>query len=159
MARVNGASPCNSASAARQSAALPRVSRKASGRPLPSLTAWILVLRPPRPTPSGWALQPLFHQRHSDVPSHGCCRAARGRLTHLWRPGSRTPSASPLGRPAHEAIIQRLARPILGRHVDPPPARLQRHHDAADHTPVVHTGHAPRFVRQQRCKPLPLCIA
>ena len=35
-------------SAARQSAACPGVSRKASGRPWRSVTAWTLVLRPPR---------------------------------------------------------------------------------------------------------------
>ena len=62
-------------SAARQSAACPGVSRKASGRPCRSVRAWTLVLRPPRMTPIAWRCAPLFRPLPSGAPSHGCCRS------------------------------------------------------------------------------------
>ena len=57
------------------SAAFPPVSRKAIGLPAPSLSAWILVFRPPRLTPMAWANAPLFRQRRSDALSRAYCRA------------------------------------------------------------------------------------
>jgi hypothetical protein len=64
-----------------------------------------------------------------------------------------------LGRPTDEPIVERLSRAILGWNVDPTAARLQRHDDAADDPAIVDPRHTPWFVRQQRCKSLPLRIA
>jgi hypothetical protein len=70
------------------SPAWPGVSTKASGRPRPSVRAWILVVRPPRLMPGAWAFCPLCRRWHSDVPSRKCCRAAVRRVDHLRRPAS-----------------------------------------------------------------------
>jgi len=57
---------------------------------------------------------------------------------------------NPLGRPAHEAIIERFARAVDRRRVRPTTAGLQHMNDAADHPPVIHPGHAPRVRGQKR---------
>ena len=65
----------SSTAACGASAAFPPVSRKAIGLPAPSLSAWILVFRPPRLTPMAWANTPLFRQRRSDALSRVYYRA------------------------------------------------------------------------------------
>ena len=45
------------------------------------------------------------------------------------------PDASP--GPSLVAVVDGGGRPVLGRHVTPPPARLQDVQDAADHTAIV----------------------
>ena len=44
---------------------------------------------------------------------------------------------NPFGRPAHEAIVQRLLRTIDRRRVDPASARLQHMNDPADDAAVI----------------------
>jgi hypothetical protein len=51
-----------------------------------------------------------------------------------------------LGRPAHEAIVERLARTVDGRGVDPTATGFQHMHDTADDPAIVH----PRFCREYR---------
>jgi hypothetical protein len=155
MTSVDGASPCNKHSAARQSAAWPPVSRKASGRPRPSLRAWILVVRPPRLTPRACALKPLFHRPHSDMPSRGCCRAGPRQGTACSSQCLEQFLPDALGRPTDEPIIERLSRAIPGGNANPTAARLQRHDDAADDPAIVDPRHATQLVRQQRSKSLP----
>ena len=98
MTRVAGASLCSRLAAARQLVAWPPVRRLASGRPWPSLKAWILVVRPPRLTPIAWAFDALFLKRRSCAPRCGCCRATRRKVDRRPRPTSldtccQTPSA------------------------------------------------------------------
>jgi hypothetical protein len=94
-------------SAARQSAACPGVSRKASGRPCRSVSAWTLVLRPPRLTLIAWKCAPFstrcravgLHMRTVDQHLGRWPAFGRQRLEHV------APHA--LGRPAHVAIVER----------------------------------------------------
>ena len=58
------------------------------------------------------------------------------------------PDASP--GPARVAIVERLARTVVGRRVDPTPSRLQDMDDAADHAAVVDPRLAPRVGWQMR---------
>ena len=146
-------------SAALQSAACPGVSRKASGRPWPSVMAWTLVLRPPRLTPIAWACAPFSARRRAvrldmrAVDQHFGGRATRRRqrLEHL------APDA--LGRPADIAVVERLGRAVDRRRILPPATRLQHVDDAADHPPVIDPQHPARLVRQQRLQPRPLPVA
>jgi hypothetical protein len=58
----------------------------------------------------------------------------------------------PLGRPAHEAIVEGLLRAVdLIRGVRPTPARLQHVYDPADHASVVDALLTPGVCRQVRC--------
>ena len=56
---VRGARSLSSTSAARQPATWRLVNRKRSGRPLPSVSAWSLLLRPPRLIPIAWMSAPF----------------------------------------------------------------------------------------------------
>lgn len=57
----------------------------------------------------------------------------------------------PLGRPAHEAIVEGLLRAVdLTRGVSPTPARLQHVDDPADHAAVIDALLAPGVSRQVR---------
>lgn len=57
-----------------------------------------------------------------------------------------------LGRPAHEAVVERLLRPIdVPRRVGPAATGLQHMDNATDHPPVVYALLAPRVLRQKRC--------
>jgi len=66
------------------------------------------------------------------------------------------PDAS--GGPAHEPIVERLARTIDGRGVGPPSAGLQDMDDPADDAAIVDPWLASRIGRKMRLKPreLPL---
>ena len=72
---VRGARSSSRTSPARQSATLPPVSRKRGGRPSPSVSAWSLLLRPPRLIPIAWASAPLFPRPPSGAPSYACYRS------------------------------------------------------------------------------------
>src|ERR1700729_3995654 len=63
-----------------------------------------------------------------------------------------------LGRPAHEAIVERLARTVDARRVDPAATGLQHMHDAADHPAIIDPRFAARIGGKMRLKPreLPL---
>ena len=63
-----------------------------------------------------------------------------------------------LGRPPDEAVVERLARSVDRRRIDPAPARLQHMHDAADHPPVIDPRLAARVRRKQRLKPRKLIL-
>src|SRR5215207_8036233 len=67
------------------------------------------------------------------------------------------PDATP--RPAHEAIIDRRRWTIGFRAIAPAAAALENMHDAADHTPVVHTLDPAHIPRQMRLNPRPLLVA
>ena len=62
------------------------------------------------------------------------------------------------GRPAHEAIVQRLLRTIDRRRVDPATAGLQHMDDPADDAPVIDPRFAASVGRKMRREPreLPL---
>lgn len=46
---------------------LPGLNRKSRGRPSASVSAWILVVRPPRERPMACSNAPLFHRPPSDA--------------------------------------------------------------------------------------------
>ena len=52
--------------------------------------------------------------------------------------------------PTHKAVIERLARAVDFRSIDPSTAGLQDMHDAADHTPVINTRLAARIIPAAR---------
>lgn len=81
-----------------------------------------------------------------------------GRRTAGARQGMEEIDPDALGRPAHIAVVERLARPVIGRRIDPPPAGLQDMHDAADHPAVVNTRLATRIRWQMRLDPRKLCV-
>jgi hypothetical protein len=60
--------------------------------------------------------------------------------------------------PAHEAIVERLLRPIHVRAVRPAPAAAQGVNDPAQHPAIVDTRLAAHISWQQRRDPLPLRI-
>lgn len=59
---------------------------------------------------------------------------------------------NPFRRPTHEAIVQRLARPIDFRRVGPTPAALQDMDDPADDPPIISAGHATCISWKKRLK-------
>jgi len=62
-------------------------------------------------------------------------------------------------RPAHEAIVEGLLRPVdLARTIRPAAAAFERVHDPAQHPAVIDARLAPRVRRQQRLDPSPLRI-
>lgn len=61
--------------------------------------------------------------------------------------------------PADVTVVERLARPVIGRSVDPAPARFQDMDDSADHPAVIGTGLAPCIRRQMRRDPRKLRLA
>src|ERR1700704_5835561 len=67
------------------------------------------------------------------------------------------PYAAP--RPAHEAVIDRRRRAILGRAIGPSAATLENMHDAADDATIIRPLDAPNIRRQVTFDPLPLLIA
>ena len=58
-----------------------------------------------------------------------------------------------LGGPTDVAIVERLARSVLRRGIDPAPARFQDMDDAADHPAIVNPSLAARVRRQMRRDP------
>ncbi len=100
----------------------------AVGRPRPSLKAWILVVHPPRLTPSAWSRRPLCRPWRSGAPSRACCRAASPQPARPPQPASGT---RPPRRPWRPGAI----RP--GR---PRPARRRRW----DRTPGLPWGGSAR---------------
>lgn len=142
----------SSSAPALQSAACPPVSRNASGRQKRSVRAWILVVRPPRERPMAWLCSPLapcgaavgLHGGGVDQHLRGRPASSGQRLEQL--------DPDPLGRPAHEAIVEGLLRPVeIAWRVRPAPSRFQHVDDAADHAPVVHALLAPCVVWKKRC--------
>lgn len=63
-----------------------------------------------------------------------------------------------LASPARVAIVERFARPILGRRVDPATAGLEHMHDAADHAAVIDAGLPARVGGQMRLDPAKLLV-
>ena len=61
-------------------------------------------------------------------------------------------------RPADIPIVEGFSRPILGRGIDPTPARLQDVDDTADHASVVHSRLAARVARKMRENSLELLV-
>lgn len=113
----------------------------------------------PRAT-DGLALLPPLAPCGAAVGLHGggVDQHLRGRPTGLSE-GLEQPNPDPLGRPAHEAIVEGLPRPVdLARRVRPAPSRFEHVDDAADHAPVVHALLAPRVGRQKRCDPRELLV-
>lgn len=60
------------------------------------------------------------------------------------------------GRPAHEAIVERLARTVDRRGVDPATTGSQHVNDPADDPAVIHPRFAARIGGKMRLKPLEL---
>jgi hypothetical protein len=87
-------------------------------------------------------------------------------VDHLGVGGSSVPSKFPkqvfpnaTPGPAHEAIIDRCRRTVLGRAIAPATAALQYMHDAADDSAIVRPLDTPYICRQMRFYPFPLLIA
>lgn len=62
------------------------------------------------------------------------------------------------GRPAHETIVERLARTIDGRCVDPASTGLQHMNDPADDAAVIDSRLAARIGRKMRLQPRKLSL-
>jgi len=62
------------------------------------------------------------------------------------------------GCPAHEAIVERLARAIDGRRIDPTRTGLQHVNDPADDAPVVSSRLAARIRRKMWSQPSELSV-
>ena len=58
----------SSSAAPTRSWVLPAVTTKAKGRPISSVSAWILLVRPPRGRPIAWQKVPLLRRRLSGGP-------------------------------------------------------------------------------------------
>ena len=81
-----------------------------------------------------------------------------GRPTGLGQ-GLEQITPDPLGRPAHETIVEGLLRAVdLTRGVRPTPARLQHVNDPADHAAVIDTLLASGVCRQVRTDPRKLLV-
>jgi hypothetical protein len=84
---------------------------------------------------------------------------------HLrWRAASRSQGMkdalpNPFGRPAHEAIVERLAWAIDGRRIGPAAAGFEHMNNPADDAPIIHSRLAARISRQIRLKPRELSRA
>lgn len=63
-----------------------------------------------------------------------------------------------LVRPANEAVVERLARPVDQGRIHPAAACFQDMYDAADDPPVVHPRLAPCIHRKMRLKPRKLVV-
>jgi hypothetical protein len=57
------------------------------------------------------------------------------------------------GRPAHEAIVERLAWAIDGRRIGPAAAGFEHMNNSADDAPIIHPWFAARICRKIRLKP------
>ena len=66
---------------------------------------------------------------------------------------------NPLGRPTHEAIVERLARAIDGRRIGPAAAGFKHMNNPADDAPIIHSRFAARIGRKVRLKPRELSRA
>ncbi len=86
-----------------------------------------------------------LHRRGID--QHLCRRTARRCQ------GAEDVHPDAFGCPAHEAIVERLARTVDGRGVDPAPAGLQDINDPADDAAVVDPWLAPRIGWKMWLKP------
>lgn len=81
-----------------------------------------------------------------------------GRRTAGARQGMEEIDPDALGGPPDIAVVERLARPVIGRRIDPAPAGLQDMDDAADHPAVVNTRLATRIRWQMRLDPRKLRV-
>ena len=68
MSRLAGANASSIGKAIVMSAMLPGVTATATIRPQPSARQWILVVLPPRETPTAWLNSPLFRLTPNDAP-------------------------------------------------------------------------------------------
>lgn len=115
--------------------------------PAPRATDGLALLPPPCPL------------RRSGGPSRRWSRSAPGGRSASSGQRFEQLDPDPLGRPAHEAIVEGLLRPVeIARRVGPTPSRFQHVDDAADHAPVVHALLAPCVVWQKRCDPRELLV-
>ena len=60
------------------------------------------------------------------------------------------------GRPAHEAIVERLAGAVDGRGIDPATTGFQHMHDSADDPAIIHSWFATRIGGKMQRKPCEL---
>src|SRR5690348_6240438 len=101
-----------------QSPAWPGVSTSSRGRPCASVSAWILVVSPPRERPiqrSGWL---FLSWRHADARAPRCCRSSADHL-HIavvgLADGGHDAVPNPGFAPPHKAVVAGRRRPILLR--------------------------------------------
>src|SRR5215468_2030583 len=116
---------------------LPAVSRKTRGRPCASVSAWSLLVRPPREAPIACSKAPFSAGRRAMCPDMGAvdrrravdAAVARQRLEYLL--------PQPLPAPAVEPVVDRRVGPIDRRTIAPAPARAQHVHNPTYHAPVI----------------------
>jgi hypothetical protein len=65
---------------------------------------------------------------------------------------------NPFAGPAHIAVVERLARPVIRRRIDPAAAGLQNMDDAADHPLIIDTRLTPCITWQMRFDPRKLFV-
>ena len=76
------------------------------------------------------------------------CRWPAGRCQ-----GMKDVDPDAFGRPAHEAIVERLARTVDARGVDPATTGLQHMHDSANDPAIIHPRFATCVGGKMRLKP------
>ena len=68
------------------------------------------------------------------------------------------PLPDALRGPSDVSVVERLSRSVVGRGVDPTPARLQDMDDAADHAAIIDSRLSAGFTRQMRRNPIELLV-
>lgn len=116
---------------------LPGVVRKAKGRPISSVSAWILVVCPPRKRPIALLKAPFCAS--CGAMGFDVGRVHRDRSVHTGRAGQGVKDArpNPLPAAAVEAIIDRRVGAIDFRAIAPVRTRFQHVHDATDEAAII----------------------
>jgi hypothetical protein len=141
------------------SAALPPVSRKRSGRPSPYVSAWSLLVRPPRLIPIAWRSAP-FSTRSRAVRLHmGAVDKDLGRRSARRRQSGEQLPPDALLSPAREAVVESFSRSLAGRRIDPAPARLPGVMMKAARRPRPSTSACNLVVAPPRARPMALACA
>ena len=98
--------------------------------------------------------------RQSPADGQGAIKASTSGGSPCWpgvasKPIGRAEHALPhaLGRPAHEPLVQCLARAVAKRRKDPPPTRAKHLDDAAAHTPILNPRHDARAMSRHQRNP------
>ena len=81
------------------------------------------------------------------------CRWPAGRCQ-----GMKDVDPDAFGRPAHEAIVERLARTVDARGVDPATTGLQHMHDSANDPAIIYPRFATCIGGKMRLEPLELPV-
>lgn len=123
------------------------------GRHLPSVSAWILVVRPPRERPMACVSSPFTARGRAMPLDRRAVNQHLGRRASRISQGMKQVAPNAFVSPSNEAVIEGLARAIHIRRVDPAPSGFQKMDDAADHAAIIDTRLAACIRRQIRLDP------